>query len=118
MLNTKEFGKIETVWENVPVGGLLIREENGEILLEERLNTEGDWDVVHMFEENKTLNNMEDLLDVLYTAREYLPDFTEPIFIKVRSAKQKEDENAVKTCRDYFLTIVEKSSKHPWNCVW
>lgn len=119
MLYTKEFGKIETVWENVPVGGLLIREENGGILLEERLDTEGSFDVVHLFGEGKTLRRKADLRDVLCTAREYRPDLDEPLFVKVvRSAKDKEDENAEKARRDYFASAVEKSANHPWDCVW
>ncbi len=114
MLDTKEFGKIETVWENVPVGGLLIREENGVILLEECLDTEGSFDVVHMFDGGETLSDKEDLLDVLRTAREYSPDFSEPIFIKVRSSKK----SAEKSLRDSFASVVEKSGKRPWSCAW
>ena len=38
--STREFGEIETVWNNVPSQGILLRESNGTVFLEQHFKDE------------------------------------------------------------------------------
>lgn len=108
------FGEIEVVWENLPEG-LLLRDINGVVHLEQRFDDEGiNVDVLHQFKEEVTLKDEEYFCECIAVAREYEPDWNVPIYIQSLAARYKEDEQEQKKRREYYETLIQRSRTHPW----
>lgn len=108
-------GEVEFVWKKVPEGGILLREENGVVLLEEHLDAE--WknvDVIHQFDEDYSLYNRADFGECLVEARKYVPDMNIPIYIQSPSVRYKEEEDSEKQRKEELMRIVDKTGRQPW----
>lgn len=113
--STREFGEIETVWDKVPSQGILLRESNGTVLLEQHFKDEDgeSQDVLFQFEEGITLDVRSDFYDCLAEARRFEPEFSVPIYIQTISERVKKDGEK-KAQRDLFEKTVKRSGIHPW----
>ena len=111
-----KFGELETVWKKVPNGGILLRENNEVVLLEQHFDdSEGKREeVLYQFEEGITLANRGDFCDCLAKAREYEPDFSVPIHIQTSAERAKEKDATASGRRAHYMAIVERSQTHPW----
>lgn len=114
--STKEYGELESVWKKVPDGGLLLREEDGVVFLEQHFNNADGKrvDVIHQFEEGITLADRVDFCECLAEARKYEPDFSVPIYIQTLSERKNEEEEPKEERKAYFMGIVERSQMKPW----
>ena len=116
-VTTKEFGELESVWKNVPAEGILLREANGVVLLEQHFNdVDGRReDVLFQFEEGITLDDKNDFCECLAEARKFEPDFSVPIYIQTLSERKKEEEAAKNERWTYYENLAERSARRPWN---
>ena len=116
-VTTKEFGELETVWKNVPSGGILLLEHDGVVLLEQHFE-DGDGqreDVLFQFEDGTTLDDKSDFFECIAEARKFEPDFSVPIYIQTLSERPKEEESMKSVRREQYKNMVERSATHPWN---
>ena len=114
---TQEFGELESVWKKVPDGGILLREDDGVVLLEQHFNdTYGKRvDVLFQFEEGITLADKVDFSECLKEARKFEPDSGVPIYIQVPSERENEEEVDEEARRAIFQRLIQRSGTHPWN---
>ena len=98
--------------------GILIREVEGVIVLEERVVEDGEnVEVLAIFDEQITLDNPKDLNMCLETARIYEPDLSIPIYIKTLEARYENEEKRQKERKAYLESVVERAATHPWDYV-
>jgi len=115
--STKEFGEIETVWKKIPTGGILLRENNGTVFLEQHFkDAEGEkHDVLFLFDEGITLNVRSDFYECLMEARRFEPEPSVPIYIQTIAERAKEEEEERNARRKQYEKMIKKSGTHPWN---
>lgn len=115
-MTLKKFGEVELIRDETPKG-IIIREEEYGVVLEECLDNNGrKVDVLHHFPKECTLKNKEDLYNCLVEARKYETDLNRPIYIKIPTeVKQEESENQNAQRRALIERLVERSGTHPWN---
>ena len=116
-VTTKEFGELESVWKKVPSGGILLRENEGVVLLEQHFKDEDGEreEILFQFQEGTTLNDRSDFCECLVEARKFEPDFSVPIYIQTLSERENEEEAEKKARREQYEKMIERSGTHPWN---
>lgn len=79
---SERFGEVVIIQRDDYPVGIVIRERNNGIILEQHFDSTGNnEDILHLFD-NSTIWNKEDFLNSLTVARKYEPDLSIPIYVQ------------------------------------